>query len=86
MTLYMMSFTGADRQKILDSIDALKEIPDWFASTGAIFITTDKSAEWVSDKIRNQIPELNFLISPFILTDAQGWTSKSTWEFLQKYQ
>lgn len=73
-----------DRQLVLNSLDGIPEIITWRASTGAIFIVSEATAQALSEKLRKFLPNLGFVLLPIRVEDVWGWTDPGTWEFIQK--
>ena len=91
MNCYIMSwhpvYTGAprpvDRQMLLNVLDKLTEVVSWRASTGTIFLLSEASARTISERLREEIPDLLFVILPIRIEDVWGWTDKETWDFIK---
>jgi hypothetical protein len=74
--------TLVNRQQILDQLDKIPEVMNWRASTGAIFIASESSANDLSTKIHAALPTLIFVLSQINHHTTQGYSDKETWEFI----
>jgi hypothetical protein len=84
MKAYIWTYVGVDRQPLLDFIDKIPEIVNWQAGGGAIFLISEQSPDWISEKIHSKFPDLNYIIMPVDIVGAQGYTQKDVWDFLQR--
>lgn len=88
MKLYILTWnrisgkTQVFRQQILDALDDIKDVHDWRAATGAIFVTTDRDEEFLTDELRKRVPNLVFIFSLIEAETTQGYADKNTWEFI----
>jgi hypothetical protein len=70
------------RQTILDEIDKMPSVRNWRASTGAIFIHSDRDESILSEELRSRMPRLEFIISAIDLDTSEGRTDRKTWDFI----
>lgn len=88
MKAYIFSYNNHNEitDKELDSI--LKNI---FSAIGdfkkdmefSFFLSSNRSAQFIADKIINEIPQLRFFITE-ISNNRQGWLPQQTWKFIKE--
>jgi hypothetical protein len=85
MKCYAIMHTGPDREKVIEAIDKVPEIVNWRSTAGAIFVVSEKTADWITNKIHKVFPEkeMIFLISPLNIQECQGYLDQETWDFLR---
>jgi hypothetical protein len=72
-----------EREKLLEVIDKLPEIVNWRTASGAIFVVSEKSENWISNKIHAVFPSLIFLVTLIDVEQSQGYQDEETWKFMQ---
>ena len=86
MNCYLMSWARAEvaRQQILDALDKIPSVLNWRASTGAIFIVSELSANALSDEINSLVPShVHFVLAPINIEQIHGYTDEKTWNFIR---
>jgi hypothetical protein len=69
------------REEVLDVLNKLRDVKNWRASTGCIFIITDVSLNELTAQLQRMLPGVSFILVPYDGTQANGWTDSATWDF-----
>jgi hypothetical protein len=74
---------AVDRQKFLDYLDVLPDIANWRATSGAIFIVTEKDEDWLVKTLRLKFPKITYMVIPVRINEVQGYQDAETWDFIR---
>lgn len=84
MNCFALMWSDFARDKLIAAVDKVPEIVNWRASSGAIFLVSEESDNWLAEKIHEIVPELKtFLVTKIDMEHAQGYQDKQTWDFIQ---
>ena len=87
MKAYLLVFdqTQALRQTMIDVIDKIDEIENWYAFFDNTFcVASERDAHSLSRLIRAEMPKQRFFITEVEPGKNGGWLPKSIWAFLKR--
>ena len=85
MRAFLLAFNDSlvPRQMMQNSLDKVPEILNWLAILqGGIFLTSDSSAQQLSQRIREQYPYLHFVVAELPRGFNDGFLPQVGWDFI----
>jgi len=81
---HLMVHDSADRQKVLDVLDATPEVLNWRAAAGGVFLVTLSSttSDHLGRVLAPKLPNIKFVIADIRGSRAQGMADDETWNFI----
>jgi hypothetical protein len=87
MKAYLLVFdpSQASRQTMIDVIDNIDDIENWYAFfDNAFCVASERDARSLSSLIREEMPKQRFIITEVEPGKKGGWLPKSIWAFLKR--
>jgi hypothetical protein len=82
---FLLTFdtTQTSRKDVIEVIDSLSEIVNWYAFLPAsLCLVSRLSAADLSRVIRSRLPDLRFIVVQLGKGQRQGWLPRSAWDFI----
>lgn len=89
MKAYILVFNDAqvDRKRMQQAMDRFEAVANWYAFFGNVMcLASSRSARALTRYLRQEFPELNFLITPIDPDQNGGWMPRAVWSFLDNPQ
>ncbi len=85
MKPYLFSFnaTMGTRQQVLDFLDTLPQVLNWYAPLPqSVILISDSPMQKLSELIHNHYPMSFFIITEIVDKANNGWLPREAWEFI----
>jgi hypothetical protein len=83
--VFLVTFdtTQMSRERLVDAIDRIPEIVNWYAFLpAAVYLVSELSTSDLSRVIRSRLPGLRHILVRLEKDQRQGWLPKSAWQFI----
>ena len=87
MKAYLLVFDGSQvsRETMTGVVDSIGDIENWYAFFGNVLcLASKKDVRFLSQQIREKLPEQRFIIAEVEAGRRAGWLPKSIWTFLNR--
>jgi len=83
--LLVFDDSQASRQSMIDVIDNIEDIENWYAFFDNVFcLASERDAHSLSSLIRAEMPKQRFIVTEVEPGKKGGWLPKSIWAFLKR--
>lgn len=83
--LFCFNATMGSRQQVVDFLDTLPQILNWYAPLPqSIILISDQPARTLRELIHNRYPQSFFIITEIQSKGADGWLPKAAWDFINR--
>ena len=83
---FLLVFNGSqiNRRAVTTRIDSVAAIANWMAFfENAICLVSASSARELSDRLREVLPDVQFILTELETGRRNGWLPKSVWSFMR---